>query len=207
MRDFRHWHGFTLIELGIAIAIIALLVVAVMQSGSLVGSAGSKSVQAAVKDLAAAINDFRARYSYLPGDMPTATGQIAGLVAGSCTASDNGDGDGKIDLNNSNGMNEVACVPEHLFRAGFIKGGAGAITISVSGNLITIRAIAANATYGFPSGTRNVIELLNVPCQIAQELDAKTDDGIFTTGSTRASVASCTVGGANDPVPAMAIAL
>jgi hypothetical protein len=59
----------------------------------------------------------------------------------------------------------------------------------------------------FPTSTRNVIQLLNVSCRGAQELDTKSDDGNFASGSTRASVASCTEGGANDPVPAIAVAL
>jgi len=198
--------GFTLVELAIAVTIIVLLMVAVMQSESLIGSAGSKAAQAAVKDLTTAIGAFKDRYGYLPGDMPTATAQIPGLVAGSCSATDNGDGNGQIDAA------EVACVPEHLFRAGFIKGGTGTITLSISGKPVTVRAIAASlsgagAVYPYPSGTRNVIELLNLPCQAAQDLDAKSDDGNFTTGTTRANVASCTVGGANDPVTSLAVAL
>jgi prepilin-type N-terminal cleavage/methylation domain-containing protein len=205
LRDLRGGRGFTLIELGIAIAIIALLVVAVMQSSSLIGSAGSKSVQAAVKDLATAIRDFRDRYGYLPGDMPNATAQIPGLVAGSCSATDNGDGNGQIDAG------EVACVYEHLSRAGFIKGGTGAISLTIGTQTVTVRAIAANAAYGFPSSTRNVIELLNLPCQVALELDSKVDDGNLTAGTARAlnsavALASCIVGGANDPVATMAVA-
>lgn len=204
----RLGRGFTLIELSIVLVIIGLILVAVFKGESLIGASTSQAAQAAVKDLAAAMAAFRDRYGYLPGDMPNATTRVPGVVAGSCSVTANGNGDGNIDAG------EVACVPEHLFRAGFIKGGTGAITLAVGGATITVRAIvragsAANTAFPFPSSTRNLIELLNVPCQVAQDLDAKTDDGNFATGNTRASVAACVpvgnAGASNDPVPAIAV--
>ena len=61
------------------------------------------------------------------------------MTANSCSVTANGNGDGQIDAG------EVACVPNHLFHAGFIKGGPGPITLSQSDRLITIRAIARSA--------------------------------------------------------------
>ena len=71
------------------------------------------------------------------------------------------------------------------------------------------RAIARSASgvTTFPTSTRNVIEVLNLSCRSAQELDTKSDDGNFASGNTRASVASCAEGSTNDPVPSMALAL
>ena len=175
----------------------------IMRGKSLIGTSNSQAVITSVKELSDAIAQFRARYGYLPGDMPTATTQIPGVVAGSCSATANGNGDGQIDAT------EVACVTNHLFNAGFIKGGTGAITVVASDKIITIRAVgrAASAVTTFPTSTRNVIEVWNAQCQIAQDLDNKTDDGNFATGNTRATVASCVVDGANDPVPTIAVAL
>jgi hypothetical protein len=161
-------------------------------------------VLAATKDLAAAVARFRSTYGYLPGDMPDASVRLPGVLAcNTATSTANGDGNGRID------GSEVPCVTEHLFRAGLIKSNA-AISFSTTKGIITIRVIARSASAlaaSFPSSTRNVIEVATVPCQIAQDLDAKTDDGNFSTGNTRASVASCTVDGANDPVPLVAIGL
>jgi prepilin-type N-terminal cleavage/methylation domain-containing protein len=195
--------GFTLVEMAIVLAVIGILLVVVLQGRGLIGTSHSQAVVAAVKDLSTAITQFRERYGYLPGDMPTATTQVPGVVAGSCSASANGNGDGQIDAD------ELACVTNHLFNAGLIKGGTGGITYSASDRLISIRAIgrAASAVTTFPTSTRNVIEVWNAQCQIAQDLDAKTDDGNFATGNTRATVASCVVGGANDPVPTIAVGL
>jgi len=197
--------GWTLVELAIVLAVIGIIlgVVAATTGRNLIGASHSQAVQAAVKDLSEAIARFRERYGYLPGDMPNATTRIPGVVANSCSVTANGNGDGQIDAG------EVACVPNHLFNAGFIKGGTGAITLSQGERLVTIQAIArsASAVSTFPTSTRNVIEILNLPCRSAQELDTKADDGSFASGNTRASVASCAEGGANDPVPAMAFAL
>jgi prepilin-type N-terminal cleavage/methylation domain-containing protein len=197
--------GWTLVELAIVLVIVGLIlgVIVTVSGKGLIGSSQSQAVQAAAKDLGDAIARFRERYGYLPGDMPNATTRVPGVVAGSCSVTANGNGDGQIDAG------EVACVPNHLFNAGLIKGGTGAITLSESGRTITIRAMARadSAVSTFPSSTRNVIELSNVSCRSAQDLDTRSDDGNFASGSTRASVASCTEGGTNDPVPAIALAL
>lgn len=197
--------GWTLIELAIVLVVIGIIlgIVAATTGKSLIGASQSQAVQAAVKDLAEAIARFRERYGYLPGDMPNATTRIPGVVASSCSVTANGNGDGQIDAG------EVACVTNHLFNAGFIKGGTGAIALSQSDKLITIRVIArsASSVTTFPTSTRNVIEILNIPCRSAQELEAKTDDGNFASGNTRASVASCTEGETNDPVAAIGVAL
>ena len=198
--------GWTLIEIALVLVVVGIIlgIIANTSGRSLIGASHSQAVQATVKDLSEAIVRFRERYGYLPGDMPNATTRIPGVVAGSCSASANGNGNGQIDAGD-----EAACVPNHLFNAGFIKGGTGPITLSQGDRQITVRAIARSASgvTTFPTSTRNVIEVLNVSCRAAQELDAKSDDGNFASGSTRASVATCTEGGANDPVPSIALAL
>ena len=196
--------GFTLVELAVVMTIIALIMIVLFKGSALIGTSQSQEVLAATKDLAAAVARFRSTYSYLPGDMPDASVRLPGVLAcNTATSTANGDGNGRIDAS------EVPCVTEHLFRAGLIKSNA-AISFSTTKGIITMRVIARSTSAlaaSFPSSTRNVIEVATVPCQIAQDLDAKTDDGNFATGNTRASVASCTVDGANDPVPLVAIGL
>jgi prepilin-type N-terminal cleavage/methylation domain-containing protein len=196
--------GFTLVELAVVMTIIALIMIVLFKGSALIGTSQSQEVLAATKDLAAAVARFRSTYSYLPGDMPDASVRLPGVLAcNTVSGTANGDGNGRIDAA------EVPCVTEHLFRAGLIKSNA-AISFSTTKGIITMRVIARSASAlaaSFPSSTRNVIEVATVPCQIAQDLDAKTDDGNFATGNTRASVASCTVDGANDPVPLVAIGL
>ncbi|MGA8048979.1 MAG: prepilin-type N-terminal cleavage/methylation domain-containing protein [Burkholderiales bacterium] len=198
--------GFTLIELAVVLVIISLLMLVLFKGSTLIGTGQSQQVLAAVKDLGAGVTQFRSTYSYLPGDMPDASTRLPGVAlcnpVGAPTTA-NGNGNGRIDAA------EVQCVTEHLFRAGIIKSNAP-ITFSTSRGIVTLRVIARSASAlggSFSSSTRNLIEVATVPCQIALDLDAKTDDGNFSTGNTRASVASCTVDGANDPVPLIAIGL
>lgn len=197
--------GWTLVELAIVLVVVGIIlgIVAGTTGRSLIGTSHAQAVQATVKELAEAIARFRERYGYLPGDMPDATTRIPGVVANSCSVTANGNGDGQIDAG------EVPCVTNHLFNAGFTRGGTGTLTLSQGDRLITVRAIArsASSVTTFPTSTRNVIEVLNLSCRSAQELDVKSDDGDFATGKTRASVASCAESGTNDPVPAMAVAL
>ena len=197
--------GWTLIEIALVLVVVGIIlgIVASTSGKSLIGASHAQAVQATVKDLSEAMIRFRERYGYLPGDMPNATTHIPGVAAGSCSATANGNGDGQIDAG------EVACVPNHLFNAGYIKGGTGPITLSQGDRLVTVRAIAhaASGVTSFPTSTRNVIEVLNLSCRSAQELDAKSDDGNFASGNTRASVASCVEGATNDPVPSVAFAL
>lgn len=79
----------------------------------------------------------------------------------------------------------------------------------VVGSSVSLRLISrrASAVPGFAAHVRNVIELRGVPCHVAEELDARDDDGKFSTGNIRANVAACAVGGLNDPVPVLAVAL
>lgn len=90
----------------------------------------------------------------------------------------------------------------------FAESGATEATVKIAGKTVTLRAVArgASAVPNPPRG-RNVIELRGLPCRVAQDLDAKTDDGNFAKGNVRASVASCAAGGDNDPVPVVVVAL
>jgi hypothetical protein len=83
---------------------------------------------------------------------------------------------------------------------------ASYVAIDIAGRRVLMRLIArsASALPNAPRG-RNVIELWGLPCRVARELDATTDDGNFAKGSLRASVAACSTGGENDPVPVLAV--
>ena len=82
-------------------------------------------------------------------------------------------------------------------------------SVKIAGRRVTLHAVGGrtSAVHGFPSHVRNVLELHGLPCSVAEELDARTDDGSFATGNTRASVTQCAVGGRNDPVPVVAVAI
>lgn len=203
--------GFTLIEIAIVLTIIGILLGAILlRSGSVIGNAKTTDTIALIKDLSAAINDFRNRYHYLPGDMPKAGDDISGIISGSAcdiattTASI---GNGQIDT-----PDEVACVAEHLVRAGLIKGSTNGIfsknnLSSTPDVLVTARRTSGSLPPAFSPTVLNEIEFTNQPCETAKAIDSKLDDGDFATGNIRASVTSCTPGSSNDPVPYLDIAL
>jgi prepilin-type N-terminal cleavage/methylation domain-containing protein len=200
--------GFTLIEIAIVLAIIGILLgVVMLRGGTIIGNAKTTDTIALIKDLTAAINDFKNRYHYLPGDMPKAGDDISGIISGSAcdipttTASI---GNGQIDT-----PDEVACVAEHLVRAGLIKGSTNGIfsqnNVSATPDVfVTARRTSGPLPPAFSPTVLNEIELTNQPCETAKAIDSKLDDGDFTSGNIRASVATCS---SNDIVLYLDIAL
>ena len=196
--------GFTLIEMAIVLVIISLILGMILLSGgATVGSTKTGKTITIISELSEAVSQFKSQYKYLPGDMLVNT-EIAGVTA-FCKVggADVGDGDGQITAN------EATCVPEHLFRAGFIRAdGADANGIQT---LVTpygsIRVISLANSVAGPSGllgaggrnVNSVIEVGNLPCSVAQEIDRKTDDDNITTGRTQAAKADGTSFGACNP--------
>lgn len=199
--------GFTLVELSIVIVIIGLLVGMVMQGQSLIESAKVANAIATVKDLSLATKTFREKYKYWPGDHPNASSVIPNLPA-TCNIATTvlNIGNGAIDT-----ATEISCAMEDLFQAGLIRAdldsGATYHTMKTDyGSIRLLSASASNVTT-FAIGV-NVVEFSNLPCRVVQSMDGKIDDGDISSassGKARASVASCIVGGANDPVPFYAV--
>jgi prepilin-type N-terminal cleavage/methylation domain-containing protein len=101
--------GFSLLELAIALAVLAVLAGGVLKGSELIQSAKVQSTVTEVVNLDTALSAFEGRYSALPGDFAGAS--AAGL------GSFSGNGNGLIDT-----AAEQGAVFEHLQRAGFIKG-------------------------------------------------------------------------------------
>lgn len=195
-------HGFTLIEIAVVLVIIGLIIAAsTLTINSQIESARIKSVMTQISDLTGATADFKDRFKFLPGDFPVAT-EIASVSAACRIGGANaGDGNGSISATESN------CVQEHLSGAGLIKSSAAGLATDFGGiRLIENSAstVGANPLTKLPDSTTNVIELYNLPCAVALAVDTALDDGNLAAGKIRASVASCTPKGANDPVPALA---
>lgn len=184
--------GFTLVEVSIVLVIIGLILGGILQGQSLIRSMQVKDVMSIIKDLQTSSQFFKERYHYLPGDWPFTANEIPNVGAG-------GNGNGLIV------GAEVALVPNHLVGAGYIRGD-GLQVRTQYGNVRVISRAASNVVT-LPSSIQNVIELANLPCEIAVELDLKMDNGVIGTGNAQSSVANCVAGGLNDPVPFFAIGL
>jgi hypothetical protein len=165
-----------------ALAALGLGLALAVQAHSMLWTSAASAAREAVHDFAEAIAQHRERQGHLPGDI---------------------NHDGEIDTV------ESAYVALHLARTGLIRAGATEVSASVAGRRVTLRAISRHASMvrGFGWDIRNVVELRGLPCNVAQELDARNDDGNFATGNIQAAGTSCAIGGFNDPVPVVAVAL
>lgn len=150
-------HGFTLIELSIVLVIIGLLVGGVLVGRDLIKSAEIRAQISQIEEFKTAVNTFKVKYGYLPGDMPpTQASQLGfftfiGTYAGkSCTwgagggfGAQFGDNDGMIS------QEEFLAFWSHLSDAKLIKGSYG----GRAGNLLSSSASICTNTGGGYSGT------------------------------------------------------
>ena len=205
--------GFTLIELAIALFVISIVIGGIIVGTSAVIQSGrTKDAMSIATDLPGAARDFRQRYHFLPGDFPVnnASPEIPGLPAQCMIGGANaGNGNGIIELV------ESLCVPEHLAKAGYVKPKVdpttGLVAFSTAFGPVGIIANALSAEAAgpnpLPPTIMNVIEFRLLPCLVAIEMDSQLDDGNLATGKIRGSVAACSPGVLNDPVPSIGLEL
>jgi prepilin-type N-terminal cleavage/methylation domain-containing protein len=212
VRHFRQHQGFTLVELGIVVAIIAILTIAVLQGQSMIFNARVASSMSIDRDLSAASQTFKTRFHYLPGDLPNPNNYIPNLPP-LCLNLPPGTaniGNGQIDT-----QAEATCAIEELFQLGMIK--ADPDPSNLPYHLIqnaftsgTVRLVSINFTVAYsgrwPSTTANLVEFQNLPCEAVVAIDTNIDDGILSTGKAMASVPTCVIG-TGTVVPLFAISL
>lgn len=177
-------NGFTLVEISIVLVIIGLILGGIfINSSTLIGNSKTTGTIKLINDLSGAVADFKARYHYLPGDLPGAV-EIPDIAAGSkCDMPTNTDkiGNGLIDTDD-----EVKCVAEELVLAGFIKGNkSGIVSPFAVASDVTVRAVGIAQANWAGTRVKNVIEIANIPMDAAQSIDAKLDDGVLGTGNVR----------------------
>ena len=214
--------GFTLVEMGIVLAIIGFILTGILGGQSLIRSAKVNDAMAIVEDLRTATTLFKQRFNYLPGDFPAVAGDIPGIAAG-------GDGNGLVgalgNLTAGTGWavagTEVAQAPLHLFNAGLLgkvnsQEPLRLISTSYGGvhlvsNLIATALVPANApALGFAAQNptaRNAIVFFNLPCDVAREVDLKIDDGNGLTGRAVGTFTAAGACPANDIIGWYAVAL
>jgi len=204
--------GFTLVELAVVLAVITILLAMVLKSSSVSDSAKANDIIAIAGDLSEAARQYRDKFKYLPGDDPSASVNLGPPIV----PAQQGDGNGLIDFNVANIM-EPQLAALHLFQAGMIRATPDAannplgtyLLKSHYGNVwLMAFAVAANGggAGASPCGTAvqggaaapkalNMIVFANVPSSVAQQIDARFDDGNPASGSIRASAAYNTAPG------------
>ena len=123
--------GYTLVEISIALVIIGLLIGGTLAGRSIIRSAELRSVLEEKEQYVSAINQFRTRFQYWPGDFPTASNYFGlsrhcGGTSDLATASCNGNGSGSIDMSHyiivaAPYNEEPFYVWRHLFAAGLVN--------------------------------------------------------------------------------------
>ena len=183
----RH-SGYTLVEIAIVVVIISLLMVAVFKGQSLVDQSHTSEAITTMKDLKVAVDAFKQKFHYLPGDFPldTTTPEITGFTSSSkCITGDaahaNGNGNGVISAL------ESPCATEQLIRAELIKGDPTLPIPTRQGYVWLASRDNSGALTAYSAPVQNVIVLSNIPCNMALEIDRKLDDGTLTAGNIRAS--------------------
>lgn len=194
--------GFTLVEIAIVVTVVALLITSVLGGQALIRSGEAQDIIGTSKDINVAVQVFKQRYRYLPGDFPVdqVNPEIPN-VSMACRSGGSGAGNGDGQISSA----ESACASEHLIRADILRGDPVSGLITRFG---AVRLIAANDStvrvVGFPVSVLNTIEMENVPCDVAMSVVRKLDSGALQTGTkVRASVALCTGGN----IPFLAFAL
>jgi prepilin-type N-terminal cleavage/methylation domain-containing protein len=165
--------GFSLLELAIALAVLAILAGGVLKGRELLNSARVQATLTDIANLETALSAFQARYSALPGDFIAASAAGLGEAAG--------DGDGLI-------VGDESCaVFTHLQLSGFIQGSftAGSDQLGVCTaqsnmeNQFSGHYLLSNTIEGANSRENAMTLQLGAVVPVSQlaEIDRKLDDG------------------------------
>jgi prepilin-type N-terminal cleavage/methylation domain-containing protein len=173
--------GFSLLELAIALAVLAILAGGVLKGRELLNSARVQATITDIANLETALSAFQARYAALPGDFIAAN--AAGLT------NTGGNGNGLIE------GDESCNVFVHLQLSGFIQGDFTGGT-DESGNCTAASAMenqfsgqySLDNTRQGPNSRENAMALLigeAVPVAQLAEIDRKLDDGSPVRGAVQ----------------------
>ena len=173
-RRMKDNSGFTLVEIAIVMVIIGLLIGGVLKGQEMIKNAKIKRVVKTSDEMRAAIFTYQDRFGYLPGDDPAATTHLPGG-----TGVVNGNGNGAI------AAAEDEDVFIHLANAGLISG-------SPTGYATSFPSHPFGGTYYVLSApiylkTANWITYTLMPADVCLAIDTSLDDGVYNTGSIRAS--------------------
>ena len=186
--------GFTLIEIALALVVIALLIGGVLKGWQLVQSARVRTVAATTASIQSAYFAFQDRYGHVAGDWNAVD---AGNAVGQ-TVTGGGNDNGRLDTLPADPWTESNAFWEQMAKAGYIRGdylGTPATEPTLDNGLTPFnvfqRPIIIGRTLdyeGVATMRRHVIVGRGVPVGLLRELDIKLDDGKPGEGKVRATV-------------------
>lgn len=186
--------GFTLIEVALALVIIALLIGGVLKGWQMVQSSRVRTMAATTTSVQSAYFAFYDRYGQVAGDWNAVD---AGNAIGA-QLNGGGNDSGHLDTPPGDPWTESNAFWEQLAQAGFIRGsflGTPATEPTLSNDLAPLnvfqRPILIGRTSEFEGATaprRHIIVGRGGPVGLLLELDTKLDDGAPATGKVRATL-------------------
>lgn len=201
----RRSAGYTLIEVALALVIIALLVGGILKGWQLVQASRVRTLIETSSAIQSAYFAFHDRFGRVPGDW----NRVAAGAAIGVPLNGGGNDSGRLDTTPGDPWTESNAFWEHLAGAGFIhgeyRGTPAEPTVDNERTPLNVfnRPIIIGRTADFEGATvvrRHVIIGRGAPVGMLRELDNKLDDGKPGRGRVRATVddAAVTVfGGAN----------
>lgn len=188
MQNTTKNHGFSILEMTIAITIIAMVVAAITAGSNLKTKLELNQVIDDVGNITSAVKSFKTTYNGLAGDLSNAEDALG------VTATDNGNGNNFLGSAEGTGTNknETLLFWQHLQLAGLIDGTYDGVTDDVGGRMQTA---IKRGLFGVrkTSGTTLNISVSKASAygilttKQAYNIDAKYDDSNPSTGTIRAA--------------------
>lgn len=200
--------GFTLVELSIVLVIIGLIVGGVLVGQDLIRAAETRAMISQIERFNTAVNTFRVKYNYLPGELRSADAMISGaVVVDPARLDSNGvlsDAKGVPASVPTNFGGEVGVFFNHLSKAGFIKGDYTGLDTAAAHSMATHYPETAAKrggiyAYGMADGLNYwhigastsaagaaMATAHNLRPEEGYNIDTKLDDGVPGTGTVTA---------------------
>lgn len=180
MQDLSKKRGFSLVELSVSLAVIAVIMGGVLTTTSVIKTSKLRVVIKEFNENITAFNRFQEKFKYWPGDMPNAN---------TYWGTSNGNGDFNFTWNT-----EGYYAWDELSKAKFVKGSfSGFAGANVPGKNIPMSFYDSNSGYHFANATLilgktrtadRTVTAIFTPGD-TQYLDSKVDDGMPQTGYYR----------------------
>lgn len=190
--------GFTLVEMALALVIIALLIGGMLKGWQMVQSARVRTTALTITSIQSAYFAFFDRFGHVAGDWNAAS---AGLAIGR-PVTGGGNDSGRLDTTPGNPWTESNAFWEQLAKAGFINGDFPGIAAepTVDNGLAPLnvfnRPMLIGRTPDFEGaagGRRHILVGRGAPAGALRALDVKLDDGKPGAGTIRATVDDASV--------------
>ena len=190
--------AFTLVELSIVLVIVGLIIGGVLVGRDLISAAGVRAQISQIEKYQTAVNTFRGKYGYLPGDIPDPTASQYGFIARGLLEGQ-GDGDGVIEGCGSctgqnygavQGMGETGVFWVDLSKANLLPGTFNAATETtynggvnaVAGYLPAAAIGKSNVVYTWSGGMGNFGSGLSIGSNRTNYFGLSTGGSIWGSG-------------------------